>query len=52
MDKIFTDRNLVYPIRDHLESLRDRIYRDLRDYPQPIAGCDEQYRFLSERISS
>ncbi len=36
-------------IRDHLEDIKNPISAELRNYPQPIAGCDQQFNHLSER---
>jgi hypothetical protein len=41
-------------IRDRLESERDRIYKEILNYPRPIPGCDQQFNHLleeRERIS-
>jgi hypothetical protein len=35
-------------IRRHLQARREAICAELRDYPQPIAGCDVQFNHLSE----
>ena len=31
----------------HLEGIRKPIFAELRNYPQPIAGCDQQFNHLS-----
>lgn len=36
-------------VRRHLERIRKPIFAELRDYPQPIAGCDQQFNHLSEQ---
>jgi len=36
-------------VRDHLMREKDRIVAEIRNYPPPIAGCDAQYQFLTER---
>lgn len=36
-------------IRGHLEDIKNPISAELRNYPQPIAGCDQQFNHLSER---
>ncbi|MBI2586704.1 MAG: hypothetical protein HYW28_12675 [Rhodospirillales bacterium] len=36
-------------VRDHLMREKDRIVAEIRGYPPPIAGCDAQYQFLTER---
>jgi hypothetical protein len=40
---------LARAVRAHLESVKRRVYRELKDYPPSIAGCDVQYKHLSER---
>ena len=35
-------------IRGYLEDIKSQIYEELRQYPQPIAGCDLQYQHISE----
>ncbi len=30
----------------HLEGIRKPIFAELRNYPQPIAGCDQQFNHL------
>jgi len=36
-------------VRDHLMREKERIVAEIRGYPPPIAGCDAQYQFLTER---
>lgn len=36
-------------VRDHLLREKNRIIAEIRDYPPPIAGCDAQYQYLTER---
>lgn len=36
-------------IRAHLETMRRAVMREIRAYPQPIAGCDAQIPVLWER---
>ena len=31
---------------EKLEMARDAVLRELRDYPRPIAGCDQQFNHL------
>ena len=33
---------------EHLENERHRINEEIRNYPMPIAGCDEQFSYLLE----
>ena len=33
-------------IRGRLEDEKGRIYAEIRDYPRPIAACDQQFQFL------
>jgi hypothetical protein len=35
-------------IRDHLESERQRIYAEIKNYPTPIPACDAQFNYLLE----
>jgi hypothetical protein len=35
-------------IRDHLESERQRIYEEIKNYPTPIPACDAQFNYLLE----
>jgi hypothetical protein len=42
-------------IRTHLLGERHRIYEEIRTYPRPVAGCDQQFNYLLEeraRISA
>jgi hypothetical protein len=32
-----------------LEAERQRLYEEIRNYPSPIAGCDEQFNYLLEQ---
>jgi hypothetical protein len=32
-----------------LEAERQRLYEEIRNYPAPIAGCDEQFNYLLEQ---
>lgn len=36
----------------HLEGIRKPIFAELRNYPQPIAGCDQQFNHLSQQRDS
>ncbi len=40
---------IVEAIRDVLESEKSRILEELRNYPQPAAGCDLHYQYLFEQ---
>jgi len=33
---------------DHLEGLRKAVQEEVRNYPTPIAGCDQQFNHLLE----
>ncbi|MFQ5938171.1 MAG: hypothetical protein ACE5LB_17350, partial [Acidiferrobacterales bacterium] len=35
-------------IRDYLESKKDKIYEEIRNYPPPIPACDLQFNYLLE----
>jgi hypothetical protein len=35
-------------IRDRLESERERLYREIANYPRPIPACDQQFNHLLE----
>jgi sugar-specific transcriptional regulator TrmB len=35
-------------IRAHLESRKERIYREISEYPTPIPRCDQQFNYLLE----
>ena len=35
-------------IRAHLETIKRATFKELRGYPQPIAGCDVQFNKLAE----
>ena len=35
-------------IRDHLESRKNGIFEEIRNYPPPIPACDAQFNFLLE----
>jgi hypothetical protein len=32
-----------------LEAEKQRLYQELRNYPTPIAGCDQQFNYLLEQ---
>lgn len=32
-----------------LESEKRRLYEEIRSYPTPIAGCDQQFNYLLEQ---
>ena len=36
-------------LRDHLRSLTRAIQDEIRNYPTPIAGCDQQFNYLLEK---
>jgi hypothetical protein len=36
-------------LADHLESVRRSILAEIRDYPPPIAACDQQFNYLLEQ---
>jgi hypothetical protein len=36
-------------LRDHLQSLTSAIQDEIRNYPTPIAGCDQQFNYLLEK---
>ena len=44
--------NVWQSIRSRLESERDRIHREIRDYPTPIPRCDAQFNYLLEQRDS
>ncbi len=33
----------------HLEAERRRLYEEIKHYPTPIAGCDQQFNYLLEQ---
>jgi hypothetical protein len=33
----------------NLEAERRRLYEEIRNYPTPIAGCDQQFNYLLEQ---
>ena len=35
-------------VRAALESARNRIRQEIKDYPRPVAGCDQQFNYLLE----
>jgi len=39
-------------IRAHLERQRDLNYEQIKNYPMPIPGCDQQYNYLLEQRTS
>jgi hypothetical protein len=41
--------NIWQRIRDHLESERQRIHEEIKEYPRPIPACDVQFNFLLEQ---
>jgi hypothetical protein len=41
-------RSVSAAIRALLENEKKRIYDEIRNYPSPIAGCDQQYNHLLE----
>jgi hypothetical protein len=32
-----------------LENLRHGIFEEIRNYPRPVAGCDQQFNYLIEQ---
>jgi hypothetical protein len=32
-----------------LEAEKQRLYEEIRNYPTPIAGCDQQFNYLLEQ---
>jgi hypothetical protein len=36
-------------LEDHLENARRSILAEIRHYPPPIAGCDQQFNYLLEQ---
>jgi hypothetical protein len=36
-------------LEDHLESARRSILAEIRNYPPPIAACDQQFNYLLEQ---
>lgn len=32
-----------------LQSEKQRLYEEIRNYPTPIAGCDQQFNYLLEQ---
>jgi hypothetical protein len=39
-------------LEDHLESVRRSILAEIREYPPPIAACDQQFNYLLEQRDS
>lgn len=37
---------IVAAVREQLEAARTAVLRELRAYPRPVAGCDQQYNHL------
>ena len=35
-------------IREHLENERERVHKEIKDYPTPIPACDAQFNYLRE----
>jgi hypothetical protein len=35
-----------------LEAEKRRLYEEIRNYPTPIAGCDQQFNYLLEQQAS
>ena len=35
-----------------LEAEKQRLYQEIRNYPTPIAGCDQQFNYLLEQQAS
>jgi hypothetical protein len=36
-------------VRDHLRHLRNALQDEIRNYPTPIAGCDQQFNYLLQK---
>jgi hypothetical protein len=49
MSQTMTKAPTWQAVRDHLMREKERIVAEIRNYPPPIAGCDAQYQFLTER---
>ena len=45
-------RDVLQSVRLRLESERDRISREIREYPTPIPRCDAQFNYLIEQRDS
>ena len=43
-----TDREW-HSLRLHLESLKNSVAEEIRNYPPPIPGCDVQFNHLTEQ---
>ncbi len=43
-----TDREW-HSLRIHLESLKDSVADEIRNYPPPIPACDAQFNYLLEQ---
>ena len=47
--KHLTVRNVPQTIGRALEAEKRRLYEEIRNYPTPIAGCDQQFNYLLEQ---
>ncbi len=36
-------------VANRLEAEKRRLYEEMRNYPTPIAGCDQQFNYLLEQ---
>ena len=36
-------------MREHLQNKKSHIVAEIRNYPTPIAGCDQQFNYLLEQ---
>jgi hypothetical protein len=36
-------------VEEQLDAERRRLYEEIRSYPTPIAGCDQQFNYLLEQ---
>ena len=52
VQKLQQDVGIVTEIKLHLETYKERIASEIRQYPMLIPGCDAQYNFLLEERAS
>ena len=45
-------RSLAAEVLARLESCKRQLFEEIRRYPTPIAGCDQQFNYLLERRST
>ena len=49
MSALASANSIAAEIKTLLESCKQRLFDEIRRYPTPIAGCDQQFNYLLEQ---